>query len=192
VLRDAGADGATLRAIAERAGVSLGIVYRRFPDKDTVLRAVYMRYFERIGATNVAAIADPRWAEIPTADLGAHVIRGLSHGYQLHRPLLRALHVYAMAHEDVEFKRRADAANSAALDGVALLFERRVVEIRHPDPTAAIHFALRAVGAVLQQRLIFDPRRISASERETLEAEAVRMFLSYLGVEMTKVARGAK
>jgi AcrR family transcriptional regulator len=65
VLRDEGPDGATLRAIADRAGVSVGIVYRRFPDKDTVLRAVYMRFFERSAAANATALRDPRLSGIP-------------------------------------------------------------------------------------------------------------------------------
>ena len=52
-----GAEGATLRAIADQAGVSVGIVYRRFPDKDTVLRATYMRFFERAVAANEAVPA---------------------------------------------------------------------------------------------------------------------------------------
>jgi len=43
-----GAEAATVPAIAERAGASVGAVYRRFPDKDALLRAVCERFLERI------------------------------------------------------------------------------------------------------------------------------------------------
>ena len=43
LLAQGGLDAATVPAIASLAGVSVGVVYRRFPDKDNLLRAVYDR-----------------------------------------------------------------------------------------------------------------------------------------------------
>lgn len=180
VLRDEGPDGATLRAIADRAGVSVGIVYRRFPDKDTVLRAVYMRFFERSAAANATALRDPRLSAMPAGPLARRLIDGAAAGYRTHRRLLRALLMYARSHEDPEFQRRAEAVNAAAFDGVAKLFESRVREIRHPDPAAAIVFGLRAVGAVLQDCILFDPS--GARDTDRMLIEVTRMFLNFLGV----------
>src|SRR2546430_13648548 len=47
LLAQGGLEAATVPAIASLAGVSVGVVYRRFPDKDNLLRAVYDRFFER-------------------------------------------------------------------------------------------------------------------------------------------------
>src|ERR1044071_6962450 len=51
--------GATLDAVAERAGVGVGTVYRRFPDKEALVDALFE---ERIG--EIRAIAHEA-AEIP-------------------------------------------------------------------------------------------------------------------------------
>jgi AcrR family transcriptional regulator len=43
-----GYESATTNAIAERAEISIGSLYRYFPDKDAILRALTMRYFEEL------------------------------------------------------------------------------------------------------------------------------------------------
>src|SRR5688572_30085259 len=44
VVRELGPHGATVRRIAARAGVSVGTIYRRFPNKAALLAAVQHRY----------------------------------------------------------------------------------------------------------------------------------------------------
>ena len=44
VIRELGPSGATVRSIAQRAGVSVGTVYRRFPNKAALMDAVGQRY----------------------------------------------------------------------------------------------------------------------------------------------------
>jgi len=51
-LETAGLEGATVPAIARRAGMSVGNVYKRFADKDALLRAVYERFFSEALASN--------------------------------------------------------------------------------------------------------------------------------------------
>src|SRR5580704_3171584 len=46
VLDKDGIEGATIPRIAARAGLSPGTVYRRFPDKDALMREVCIRAFE--------------------------------------------------------------------------------------------------------------------------------------------------
>src|SRR5215470_5942563 len=80
LLREGGADAATLRAIANRAVVSLGIVYRRFPDKDAVLRAVYTRFFERVAAANARGLATLRLRRAPAKRIVATLVTGIGEG----------------------------------------------------------------------------------------------------------------
>ena len=49
VLSHDGLEGATVPAIARRACLSVGVVYRRFPDKDALLRTVYERQLQALG-----------------------------------------------------------------------------------------------------------------------------------------------
>jgi AcrR family transcriptional regulator len=179
-LREDGLEGATLRGIADRAGVSVGIVYRRFPDKDTILRAVYIRFFEKSAANNRASLEPRIWQGRTVTAIARMLIEGMAAGYEKNRALLRALILYGKTHEDAEFKRRAQAVNESALEALVALFESRASEIDHPNPRLAIRFAVKSVAGLLQERIIFATR--AELERDQLITETNRLFLRYLGV----------
>src|SRR5579862_6425217 len=82
LLAEGGADAATLRAIADRAGVSLGIVYRRFPDKDAILRAVYTRFFSSVAATNERSLTSTKLQRRSLAELARALVTGIAEGYR--------------------------------------------------------------------------------------------------------------
>src|SRR5579862_1666035 len=107
LLAEGGDSAATLRAIADRAGVSLGIVYRRFPDKDAILRAVYTRFFSSVAATNERSLASARFQRASLAVIARTLVTGIAEGYRRHAPLLRALLLYARAHPSPDFRQRA-------------------------------------------------------------------------------------
>src|SRR5581483_5380632 len=112
VLAEDGLDAATVPRIAARAGASVGAVYRRFPDKDAVLRAVYGRFFARAMAQQCAALAQaPRLPE-SLPELAGLLIGSLVGAYRLKRGILRALVQYARTHHDPEFRRQADQMNA--------------------------------------------------------------------------------
>lgn len=48
VLEEVGPDAATSRAIAEKAGVSVGTLYRFFPDKAAIIRELVRRYVDNM------------------------------------------------------------------------------------------------------------------------------------------------
>jgi len=181
ILREGGADAATLRAIADRAGVSLAIVYRRFPDKDAVLRAVYTRFFERVVAANARGLASQRLRRATLTHVAAALIAGIADGYRLHRSLLRALVLYARSHPDTEFRRRAAALNAGTYAEMRRILQAHSSEIAHPEPEVAVPFAISAVASLLQERILFSdvPARPALSHAELI-GEATRMFLAYL------------
>jgi AcrR family transcriptional regulator len=161
-------------------GVSVGIVYRRFPDKDTILRAVYIGFFEKSAANNRASLEPRIWQGRTVTAIARMLIEGMAAGYEKNRALLRALILYGKTHEDAEFKRRAQAVNESALEALVALFESRASEIDHPNPRLAIRFAVKSVAGLLQERIIFATR--AELERDQLIAETNRLFLRYLGV----------
>jgi len=57
-----GYEAATTNAIADRAGISIGSLYRYFPDKDAILRALANRYYEQLHAL---------YGEVFTGDLAS-------------------------------------------------------------------------------------------------------------------------
>src|SRR5258708_8767059 len=77
LLAHGGLDAATVPAIASAAGVSVGVVYRRFPDKDNLLRAVYDRFFERLREQSYAWMKDSGFFDMPIAERARTVIRSM-------------------------------------------------------------------------------------------------------------------
>lgn len=183
LLREGGPDDATLRAIADRAGVSLGIVYRRFPDKDAVLRAVYTRFFERVAAANARSLDSgaTRLAHATIAQASAALVSGIAEGYRAHRPLLRALILYARTHTSADFRKRAAALNAAAYQGMLRLFEAQSAHVPAARREKAVRFATSAVAAVLQEQILFadSSAKLELTHSELL-AEATEMMAAYL------------
>jgi len=181
LLREGGADAATLRAIASRAAVSLAIVYRRFPEKDAVLRAVYKRYFTHVLATNERALANPVLRSGSFEQLAASIVTGIAEGYRRDPALLRALVLYARTHPSAEFRARAAALNEHVFTGIRQLVESHPAGVSHPDPKRAVSFALAAVASVLADRILFSAEAsLPSLPRRQLTAEATRLFITYL------------
>lgn len=183
LLREGGFDSATLRAIADRAGVSLGIVYRRFHDKDAVLRAVYTRFFERVAATNAQALeaAAVRLKRASLSQTTMSVVSGIAEGYRSQRALVRALILYARTHPDADFRKRAAALNAGAYHGLQRLFESQLSGSSLARREKAVRFAITAVAATLQEHIVFaDSTARPEFSYADLVSEAATMMASYL------------
>jgi AcrR family transcriptional regulator len=181
LLKEGGADAATLRAIAERAGVSLGIVYRRFPDKDAILRAVYTRFFERFGATNTRSLSSDRFRRASLAEVAHTVVTGIAEGYRRHARLVHALLLYARSHPSSEFRERAAAHNARTFAALQGIFDRQRSEITHPRPEVAVPFAISSAASLLQARIVFNDAALEpVLPFAELIGEATRLVVSYL------------
>jgi AcrR family transcriptional regulator len=186
LLAHGGLDAATVPAIASAAGVSVGVVYRRFPDKDNLLRAVYERFFERLCEQNATQLQQLGLFTMPLPDLGRAVITGMVEGYRRNRGILRALHRYARTHPDPAFRRNARKANRMTINMLAAIFIAHRAEIDHPNPEAAVEFALLSVAAVLHTVVLEEDALHDFRTPQHLDEELTRLFFRYLGVRETK------
>jgi AcrR family transcriptional regulator len=92
VVRESGIEGATVRAIAARAGVSVGTVYRRFANKRALVTAVRDRFLAQREERAVAMLRRARrdrGRESSARPLTGFVSRALV-SIERDRPLLRA------------------------------------------------------------------------------------------------------
>ncbi len=188
VLDKDGIEGATIPRIAARAGLSPGAVYRRFPDKDALMREVCLRVFESNYKHTKELVAADRWKEKPLPEVARSVIDLTLKGHRQHRGLLRALLFFIWQHPDAAFVRRCDEMEWKTFQDVADLLLTRRSEIRHPHPESAIRFAMLMVGIAAQGVLVLppDPKDLSRLWPDVdaqLERELPRMFLRYLGVK---------
>jgi AcrR family transcriptional regulator len=190
LLSEEGAEGATVPAIARRAGVSVGVIYRRFSDKDDLLRAVYERFFHRIEESNAAALMLPVLNTLPPERLVRGVVTGMVVGYRHYRGILRALTLYAQNHPDAEFRRHAEQLSRSSVPHLVAVILRHRRSIGHPDPDAAVPFALMTVAWILRGVLLEDEswHTALAPAGSRLEEELVRIVLKYLDVQDEAVA----
>lgn len=185
-LETGGLAAATVPGIAERAGMSVGVVYKRFADKDALLRAVFERFFGEAARQNRAALDPIRWEGCGAKEILTAVVRGMVTTYRRHRGLLRALVLYVETHEDSAFRKSAEELMEAAFADVTalLLVPPRRKEIHHPDPTLGIEIALVMLGSSLRRLILagHDFRAARAPGDAKIEAELTRAVLSYLAV----------
>lgn len=188
VLDKDGVEGATIPRIAARAGLSPGTVYRRFPDKDALMREVCIRVFEGNYKRTRELFAAEKWKDRSLAEIARSVADLTLKGHRTHRGLLRALLFFIWQHHDAAFVRRCDRVEWKTFQDIAELLLTRRSEIRHPHPESAVRFAILMVAIAAQGILVLppDPKDLSRMLPDLdahLERELPRMFLRYLGVK---------
>jgi AcrR family transcriptional regulator len=188
VLETDGLDGATVPRIAARAGVTPGAIYRRFPDKDALLRETCVRLLEENARQTRALLAPERWRDATLAAIAREVVASTVKSHARHRGLLRALALFTLQHPSIAFVRKCEALQNRVIRAVAELLLSRRREMRHPDPDFAVPFALVMIGVTTNgiQVLPRDPGRLSRLIPELhgrLPDELAQVVLRYLGIE---------
>jgi AcrR family transcriptional regulator len=163
-----GFEAVQMRAVAERADVALGTLYRYFPSKIHLLVTALAREFER---------ADAGMASNPVpgdtaADRVIHVLRTLTRGLQDDQHLTEALTRAFMF---------ADRSARHELNGVGLRLVRMLTRAMHPDvaPASDEDAAIaRVIGDVwLAALMAWVTGRSSAEETSAHMEHAVRLIL---------------
>jgi AcrR family transcriptional regulator len=188
VLDEHGIEGATIPRIATRASLSPGTVYRRFRDKDALLREVCLRVLEQNYRETKELFAMERWEGRSLSEIVRSVIALTLKGQRTHRGLMRAMLFFTLQHPDAEFVRKSVELQPKILEDLAELLLSRRREIRHPHPEFAVKFAMLMVGVAVQGTIIL-PRnpatlgRLLPGLEDQLEHELARMCLRFLGIE---------
>ncbi|MGL5818148.1 MAG: helix-turn-helix domain-containing protein [Phycicoccus sp.] len=109
LLVESGLDAVTTRAIADRAGVAVGTVYRYFTDRDQVLGAAYLRTQAEVSERWFARFGDLRHTSATraaTALFDAYALEARSEPALV--PLLRALRALAAPYRPGPFVDEPD------------------------------------------------------------------------------------
>src|SRR5215467_6980504 len=81
-LNQDGLDKATIPRIAERADVTVGTVYQRFPDKDSLLRVAFLEMLERNVDAAKQAFQPEKWRKRNLAEIICAVVEGTLNGHR--------------------------------------------------------------------------------------------------------------
>jgi len=183
LLIEGGLDRATVPNIAARAGLSVGVVYRRFPDKEALVRAVYERFFDRARTATTQSGDLQWWDGIALPDIARTLVSSVVAQHRRNRELFRALAAYTST-ADADFRRRVDELNAHTMDRLAGIILTRRAKIKHPDPDRAVRFGLFMVAATMRALIQSNEAKLHAFgvTESHLGDELTRMYLKYLGV----------
>ena len=186
VIEKNGLAGVTIPAVAAAAGVSVGSMYRRFADKDALVRAAFLLVVEESQAANKANLPADRFHGRSLDDALRGVSRGLVAQYKGRVGLLKALDEYLHSQADEPFRNQA-------VEGIEANF-RLVIEALLPfrdqiageDPERRITFALLSAVTVIEVHKLHDSpvwNRMLPLDDDALATETGRTMATYLKSE---------
>lgn len=173
IASSAGLEEMTITAVAERAGVSVGTIYRRFEDKDQLITALTERMLERreLYVAEELHAAEPSLSGVVDAYARA-LLQSFADSSNLFPELLRARGTGALdrgARTITEIHRLLLEAAAPYAD-----------QIRRNDPATALDTAARAVlGACFHNSVRPDPATGESAQRRYAD-ELSDMAMAYL------------
>jgi len=181
-LDEVGLQEATIPRIAKKADVSPATIYRRFENKQALLRAAFLHMLERSYQANREFLRE----KLSVGSL-EHAVRQLIElffgQFRLHYNLLRAMDQFVEADDNPAFVEAALDIEQSNLDQVIQAMLAHRSEITHPDPGRAVRIAtLTAATAIrmlsLRPRTIW--RTVQPDEKKSLADELTRAYVAYL------------
>lgn len=177
LLEENGFEGFTVQEVAARANVSVGAIYERFGNKETLLRTVHARLMDTLAEFDSGIeIVEPAGArEVIDA-----LVRRVAATMGAHRAILRAyMHLGALDEvistrgslESVELSRRFKEA-----------LRPHASEFSHSDPDIALDVAFRITYSTLARQVMYGPLFESEIDLawDDLTAELATVCTAYL------------
>jgi AcrR family transcriptional regulator len=162
-LEENGFDGFTVQEVAARAAVSVGAIYERFGNKESLLRAVHARLME-VMAQDTAEMAERTPAPGSAREAIGAAVNEVGYAMSLHRQALRAfMHLGAV--DEIISKRGSRASVELSKSFKRCLAPFRA-ELGHPQPDVALDVAFRMTYSTLARQVMYGPvfesdRRVS-------------------------------
>ncbi len=187
VLGQQGLDGATIPRIAQHAGLSPGAVYRRFRDKDALMQTVILHVLQRQDEQLRTALSPETTRQIPLPVFAEQMVGTMLQSSRFYAGFLGAARRFAETQRHTAFYRDAERLERQAFDRLVDLFLVHRREVRHPDPRAAVSFALLTVMCTVRELFVVAPelrdwRDVVPADDDRLKMELTRAFLASLGV----------
>ena len=184
VLEEKSFTEATLAEIMERAGVTVGAFYRRFPDKDALLHLLDERFFHEMHERADELLEPDHWSGASALDIITELARNAVQVYTARRGLARSIFLRARVDPVIQASGRRVNAHYIERLRQLLLDPRRRPEITHPDPERAIALGFMMFYGALRETTVFgevwpDHRQLVGDD---LDHQMARLYLAFLGV----------
>ena len=155
LLEENGFDGFTVADVSRRAGVSVGAIYARFGNKESLLRAVHRRAMDGMSREYIARTAADGPAARYLRDAVVDAVEIVAAIFDRHRDHLRAfMHLGAV--DDVISQRGSESSRELSRQFKAIVFEHRD-EVGHADPDTAVDIAFRIAYCTFARQIMYGP-----------------------------------
>lgn len=162
LLADEGWEGFTIAAVAKAAGVSVGMIYGRFENKDALFEAINDRFMSEIETLHVEAFEDAGWSELPTEQVIRKAVDAVADSFSFNTGMLRVAMLRSAVDDRVRHRGHSAIADLSRRFEAALLDRR--ADFSHPEPRIAVQVCFRMVFATLSRRVTFGPTFESSVE----------------------------
>ncbi|MEU2859271.1 TetR/AcrR family transcriptional regulator [Streptomyces mirabilis] len=150
LLEEGGVDALTVAAVAERAGMAVGSVYRRFGDKEGLLLAIQHAFTENLEAEILQRVSVERLRILRDPAVAiAETVGAFTDAFQSHETLLRVFLLLGTRHQAV----RAQGSRVSVEGNHRFAEALAHIPIAHADRAAALDFAYRMIYATVAHRV---------------------------------------
>lgn len=182
ILDKEGLEACTLPRVAASASVAAATVYRRFADKNALLRAAFLHVLKRSKQANQSGLVKALLRK-SLEDTVERIVAALLAQYREHPRLLRALDHFIGTNSESEFAAQARGLINANLQLVAEVLLHHRDHIRHPNPARAVVFAVLQTSSAIETAVLSPDSLWSLAlplSDKQFAAELTRSMLAYL------------
>lgn len=175
VLLERGYAGMSTNIVAQHAGVSIGSLYQYFPNKESLLTALYNRHAEQMAQSIEAILAQP--AGTGLRDEVARLVRAAMAAHEMEPELHRQLEK-----ERSFFDGQDDAGLGTEIhQHVRQLLEKHPDAVKHGDLALAAWMTMRMTESLVHTAVLHPPQDLDATRIEAAIVDAIHAFLTYPG-----------
>jgi AcrR family transcriptional regulator len=184
VLEEKSFGEATLAEIMDRAGVTVGAFYRRFPDKDALLHLLDNRLFAELHELAQSALVEEKWEGATVTQIVHEFAVIAVQLYKARRGVLRSL--FLRARTDPVIMASAREVNAHYIGRLRTLLLARRDQLRHPHPEQAVELGFMILVGALRETVLFGEvwPHPEAVVDDGLPNELARLYLAYLGAPL--------
>jgi AcrR family transcriptional regulator len=197
ILQEKGLEGATIPRIAARARLSPGAVYRRFPDKDALLRRVVIATLEGADQQTAASLTPDLATRFTLPVMVEKIVASTLGSYRKHTRLLGSIAQFFRTHRSAAFRREVDEIETRTFRRIIEFLLHYREDIHHPDPEAAVAFSLAVVAFSIRELVLMEMitdvwAPLLPKTDEQMVHELTSMMLRYLRCEGEELRESGK